>query len=136
MVEKDTILKEQIWYVGIANFKDYYEYAYDWLIGEDYVITEDKYKEVQRGDSKDLEILWKANKKITDYFRIALELKWKILGMEDIEIEIDGKKEKNAENVRMQNNDKRHPRKRLLQQMGGKGPTQVPKRSISQVHNP
>jgi hypothetical protein len=94
MSEKDTILSEKIWYVGIADFKEYYEYAYDWLIGEDYRIIEDKYKEVHRGEGKDMEILWKADKKITDYFKISLELKWKVLGMVDVEVEMDGKKRK------------------------------------------
>lgn len=94
MVEKDTILKEKVWYVGICNIKDIYNYAYEWLKDEDYFIIEDKYKETAKGDSKDMEIMWKCNKKITDYFRINIEIFWKILGMIDVEVEIDGKKKK------------------------------------------
>ena len=94
MVEKDTILKEKIWFVGIAHLKDYYEYAYEWLKDEEYLIVEEKYKETVKGDEKELEIKWKADKKITDYFRIVLELKWKVLGMRDVEVEINGKKRK------------------------------------------
>jgi len=94
MVEKDTILREQVWYVGITKVKDVYNYAYDYLRREDFVVTEEKYKEVVKGDEKELEIKWIATKKITDYFRANIEFFWKILGMKEVEVEINGKKKK------------------------------------------
>lgn len=94
MVERDLILKEVVWFVGITNIKDVYNYAYEWLRSEDFTITEDKYKEVVKGDEKELEIKWVVNKKISDYFRANLEFMWKVLGMKDVEVEIDGKKKK------------------------------------------
>jgi hypothetical protein len=95
MVEKDTIIKEQFRYNGMADFKDTYEYAHAWLKDEDYAINEEKYEEVAKpGDAKEIRVKWVCNKKITDYFRIALEIKWQILNMTDVEVEIDGKKKK------------------------------------------
>ena len=94
-MERDTILKEQFRYDGIANFKEVYEYAHIWLKEEDYLITEEKYEEVAKpGEAKEVRIKWVCNKKITDYFRIAIEVKWQLLNMTDVEVEIDGKKKK------------------------------------------
>ena len=94
MVEKDTILKEEFRYDGIADFKKFYEYAHNWLKDEDYLINEEKYEEQLKGDAKEIRIKWVCNKRITDYFRIAIELKWQLLNMREIEVEIDGKKKK------------------------------------------
>ncbi|MBM3232177.1 hypothetical protein FJZ21_02250 [Candidatus Pacearchaeota archaeon] len=94
MAEKDLILKEKVKYVGYGKFSDAYSYAHDWLRQEQYTVVEEQYTEKVKGSSKDLDIVWKATKKITDYFKIELDLKWKILGMEDVEVEIDGKKKK------------------------------------------
>ncbi len=94
MVEKDTIIKEEFRYDGIADFKRFYEYAHNWLKDEDYIVYEEKYEEQLKGDAKELRIKWTCNKKITDYFRIALELKWQLLNMREVEVEIDGKKKK------------------------------------------
>ena len=94
MAEKDVIIKEKLKYTGYGDFKDIYNYTFDWLKGELYSITEDQYVEKVKGSSKEIEIAWKAAKKLTDYFKIELDIKWRILGMEDVEVEIDGKKKK------------------------------------------
>ena len=95
MVEKDVILKEQFRLKGMTRFEEFYELAYNWLKDEDYIITEKKYEEVaQPGEAKEVRIEWEATKKITDYFRIGLDIKWQVLGMKDIEVEIDGAKKK------------------------------------------
>lgn len=94
MAEKDVILKEKIKYAGYGKFADAYSYAHDWLKQEQYTVIEEQYTEKVKGSSKELDIIWKATKQITDYFKIELDLKWKILGLEDVEVEIDGKKKK------------------------------------------
>jgi hypothetical protein len=94
MVEKDLILKEQLKFKGLGDFKLSYRHAYDWLIDEEYDITEDKYTEKIKGNAKELKVVWTAVRKITDYFRIRLEIMWEILGMTDVEVEIEGKKKK------------------------------------------
>ncbi len=94
MAERDVIIKEVIKYAGYGNFNNMYSYAHDWLKGEKYNITEDQYVEKVKGSSKEVEVYWTASKKITDYFKAELGVKWRILGMEDVEVEIDGKKKK------------------------------------------
>lgn len=94
MAEKDVIIKEKLKYTGYGDFKDIYNYAHDWLKGELYSVTEDNYGEKIKGNSKELDIAWKASKKLTDYFKVEMDVKWKVLGMEDVEVEIDGKKKK------------------------------------------
>ena len=94
MAEKDTIIKEKVKYAGYGDFKNIYSYAHDWLKGEQYSVTEEQYIEKVKGSAKDIEIMWIASKKITDYFKIDINFKWKILAMEDVEVEVDGKKKK------------------------------------------
>lgn len=91
-MEKEIIIKEQVKYSGLGNFKDSYKHAYDWLIGEGFDVVEDKYEEKTKGEAKDAKIVWTATHKVTDYFRIRLEIKWEVLGMTDVEVELDGKK--------------------------------------------
>ena len=94
MVEKSTIVKEELKYKGLGDFKDVYEYAYNWLKDEDFVITERKYEEINKGDAKEIRFWWEVNKKVTDYFRISLDMKWQILNMREVEVEINGKRKK------------------------------------------
>lgn len=94
MAEKDVVLKEKVKYVGYGKFSDIYSYAYDWVKGEGYSVIEELYTEKVKGSSKDIDIAWKASKDITDYFKVDLDFKWRILGMEDVEVEIEGKKKK------------------------------------------
>ncbi|MEK6908758.1 MAG: hypothetical protein AABX23_01765 [Nanoarchaeota archaeon] len=94
MAEKDVILKEKIKYSGYGKFSDIYSYAHDWMKQEGFGIVEEQYTEKVKGSSKDVEVVWKASKQVTDYFKMEIDLKWRILGMEDVEVEIDGKKKK------------------------------------------
>ena len=94
MAEKDVILKENVKYSGYGDFKNLYSYAHDWIKQEGYNLIEEKYVEKVKGSSKDLEIVWKASKPVSDYFKIEMDLKWRVLGLEDVEVEIDGKKKK------------------------------------------
>jgi hypothetical protein len=94
MVEKDTIIKEAVKFAGIADFKEVYRHANEWLKEEEFSMSEENYVEKISGDAKDIEIAWSASRILTDYFKIALTIKWRILGMTDVEAEIDGKKMK------------------------------------------
>lgn len=92
MVEKDIVVKEKVKYSGLGNFKDAYKYGHDWLKNNGFGVTEDSYSEKISGNSKEIEVVWKAKKKLTDYFQAVIDIKWRILGMTDVEVEIDGKK--------------------------------------------
>jgi len=94
MVETNTIIKESVKYTGLGDLKEFYKYAYSWLIEDGFNMIEEKYTEKVSGNSKDIEIVWKGTKKVSDYFKSIIEIKWTIFGMTDVEVEIDGKKKK------------------------------------------
>lgn len=94
MAEKDVILKEKIKYSGYGKFSDAYSYAHDLLKGDGFGVIEEQYTEKVKGNSKDVEVSWKASKQITDYFKMELDIKWRVLGLESVEVEVDGKKKK------------------------------------------
>ena len=94
MSEKDKVTESKVKWGGIFDFKGIYQFAYRWLDEEDYWIEEKKYVEELSGDAKKVEILWVATKKISDYFKNELKLNWRIVGMTNVEVDRNGKKEK------------------------------------------
>jgi len=90
MAEKDTVFKGKLKQKGIYNFKDFYEFLYDYFYDENYDLFENKYVEKVQGDAKDLEIDWKATKEISDYFRFEISAYWIILGMKKVKVKKDG----------------------------------------------
>ncbi len=91
---KDTQFAEQIKKKGYWNYSDLYTFLFNWLKDESYTIKEKKYVEKLSDFGKEIQIEWEAVKKVSDYFRNTIKIKWHILGMKDAEIERDGKKEK------------------------------------------
>lgn len=94
MVEKDTIVKEKLKYAGLLDLEQVYKFAYEWLRKEDMTTVEDLYSEKIKSSGKELEIKWISSKKLTDYFKETFKMKWRILGMTDVEVEIEGRKKK------------------------------------------
>jgi len=95
MAEKDTIFTSKIKYDGVLSFKDFYKFCYDWLKEEEgFDIIEDKYKEKISGNEKNIEIEWTATKKVTDYFKYEIKLKFKIDRLVEVEINQGGAKVK------------------------------------------
>lgn len=93
MVEKDTIYSSSMGFRGILNFSDFYKFCHEWLTQEtDLELAEKKYKEKIAGDSKELDIEWECYKKLTDYFKFTLKVKFEVKQLQDIEINQDGKK--------------------------------------------
>ncbi len=92
MAEKDKVIVGKIKQKAIFHFKDFYGFTYDWLVGEGYKVTEKVYSEEITGDSKKVEIEWEAKKKISDYFRFVIQVKWMILGLKSVEVQREGKK--------------------------------------------
>jgi len=94
-MEKDSLIKSKVRHVGIFNFKDLYTILYEWLVDESYDMNEKAYKEtIGAGGGKDIEIEWDAVKKVSDYFKFNINVKWKVIGMTSVEVEIDGVKQK------------------------------------------
>ena len=94
MAEKNTIIKEKLKFSGFLNFRDYYSFAHDWWSEEEFDIVEEKYEEKINGDKKDIEIVWDASVKLTDYFKANCKIKIRAIGLTDVEVEVDGKKKK------------------------------------------
>ena len=93
MPEKETVFSSNVRYNGIFSFKDFYKFCYDWLTEEvGMKIMEDKYSEKLAGDSKDIEIKWLCEKKITDYFRFDAKITFSVLSLKKIEITNGGAK--------------------------------------------
>ena len=90
MPEKDTIFSSKIKYDGIFSFPDVYKFCYDWLKDETGLdISEDKYTEKLKGDSKELDIEWTGEREVTDYFKFEIGIKFKILNLKNVEIKQD-----------------------------------------------
>jgi len=89
MVEKDTIFSSKIKYkTGIFSFKDFYAFCYDWLTEETNLdVAENKYSEKISGDSKDIDFEWLGKRKLTDYFRFDVQVKFKVLGLTEVEVQ-------------------------------------------------
>ena len=94
MAEKDLTLKEKIEHFGLFDFPGLYSYVHSWLKEENYGVNEDKYSERVSGNKRDLLIEWKATKKLSDYFKVEIAVKYEIGEMTEVEAEIDGEKKK------------------------------------------
>jgi len=94
MAEKDLVLKEKVEHSGLFAFPGLYSYVHSWLKDENYGINEDKYSEKVSGNKRDLLIEWKASKRLSDYFKIEIAVKYEISEMTEVEAEIDGEKKK------------------------------------------
>lgn len=86
MSEKDSIYKGKIIQKGIFNFKDVYEFLYDYLVNENYDVSENKYVEKIDGQSKNIEIIWSATKEVSDYFKFEITATWSVLGLKKIKV--------------------------------------------------
>jgi hypothetical protein len=94
MAEKSNVYEQAVKHKGFFNYSDLYNFCYNWFKEEGYKLSEDTYTEKLSGFGKEIQIEWKASKKISDYYKNVIEAKWHILGMNDAEVEIDGKKVK------------------------------------------
>jgi hypothetical protein len=92
MGEKSPAFGEKLKHKGFFNFSELYSFCYMWFKDEGYTVFENEYSEKLTAGGKEVVIKWDAKKKITDYFRNIIEVRWRIIGLQDAEIEIDGKK--------------------------------------------
>ncbi|MEI6849749.1 MAG: hypothetical protein WCK29_01795 [archaeon] len=94
MAEKDQVAKEKVEHTGIFDFKGVYGFANGWFRDEGFDLEEEKYSEVVTGNKRNIKFDWKATKNMSDFFKHELKAKFEIKDLEDIEVEIDGKKKK------------------------------------------
>jgi hypothetical protein len=95
MVEKDALFKSKARHVGIFDFKETYRVLFEWLYNEGYDVNEILYKEVvQQGGTKEVDVFWEATKKISDYFKFFIKVRFHPVQMTSVEVEIEGVKQK------------------------------------------
>jgi hypothetical protein len=92
MAQNKEIYKEKFKHTGYWKYSEVYAFMYEWFKERDYRLLEDLYNEKIQSNGKEVIAKWKAEKKITDYFKFQIKADWHILGMKDAEVEVDGKK--------------------------------------------
>jgi len=92
MAELNSVLDEVVKHKSFFNYSDLYTFCYNWFKNEDYLLSEDEYIEKMSSAGKEVQIRWVAKKKVSDYYRNVITLKWHILTMTDVEVEENGKK--------------------------------------------
>ena len=92
MGDKSKAFEQKVKYKGFFNYSDLYSYAYDWLKDAGYTVKEPEYSEKLSGTRKDIDISWECEKDISDYYKAHISVKWRIIGMEDAEVQINGDK--------------------------------------------
>ena len=93
MPEKEVIFSSKMKYNGVFSFKDYYKFCYDWLVEEiGLEMSEDEYGEKISGDMKEVRIKWTGYRKITDYFKFEITVRFLILAMKSVEVVQNGVK--------------------------------------------
>jgi hypothetical protein len=87
-MEKETVFSSKVKSSGLLSFKDFYKFCYEWLTDETGLdIAETKYKEKLSGNSKDIEIDWVGEDKITDYFKFEIKVSFVIKHLTDVEVQ-------------------------------------------------
>lgn len=94
MSEKELVIREKLEHSGLFNFSDLYSFMYRWLDEEDIGVVEKKYSEKISGNAREIFFDWRCEKKLSDYYRMDFTIKFDVSGMNDVEVEIEGKKKK------------------------------------------
>ena len=90
-IQKDLKLKQE----SIFDMPELYKLMYRWTKQHNYSeFIEDEYVEKISGDAKNLEIAWTCIRKINDYVKAYIEIRFLVLGLSDIEVNIDNIKRK------------------------------------------
>ncbi len=92
MSEKDKVYGSKVKQTGIFDYKELYRFNWNWLVDNQYDITEKVYGEKIGPAGKEVDIEWDATRKISDYFKFQIKATWKILGMTNVEVEKNGAK--------------------------------------------
>ncbi len=93
MAEKDKIFSSKVKYDGLIDFKEFYKFCYQWLTEETGLdVVETKYAEKISGDSKGIKVEWSGSRKVTDYFKFQVDVKFEVLNLINVEVTHEGKK--------------------------------------------
>ncbi len=93
MAEKDNVFSSKVKYGGLMDFKEFYKFCYQWLTEETGLdVAEEKYAEKISGDAKDIDVIWRGEREITDYFKFEVKITFKIIHLTKAEITQDRRK--------------------------------------------
>jgi|SRR3989344_1283230 len=95
--EVKVVDKLKIKWEGVFNLNDLYIKIKEWLDYEGYGDEKSNFKEVfyterVKPSGKAYEIVWKGEKKTSDYFGRVITLSYQLLGINTVEVQSDGKK--------------------------------------------
>lgn len=94
MAELSLVYEGKVVHEGIFDFKDVYQFLYNWLNSYEYVVIENKYSEKIKADGKELEVIWTCLRKISDYFRYRIKIVTRVIRMTSVEVMRNGVKVK------------------------------------------
>lgn len=92
MGEAIEVLKNKVKQGGVFNFKELYNFLYDWICDQEYDVYEKRYSVKNLGDAKEISLEWECTQNVSDYFKYTISVNWLILGMKDAEVQRDNKK--------------------------------------------
>lgn len=92
MTEEEQVFSSKIKNDGIFSFKDFYKFCHDWLAEETHLsdFSEDKYSEKLAGETKDIDVEWTGQRKLSDYFKEKIKVKFQIRRMSQVKIKVGG----------------------------------------------
>lgn len=87
MSEKEILFSSKVKHAGVFSFAAFYKFCYDWLVEETgLLLQETRYTEKIKGDVKEIDVEWEGFKKLTDYFKFEMKVKFKVLGLKEVQI--------------------------------------------------
>ncbi len=92
MADRDVVLKEKVSYSGIFSFQELYNFLLQYLRDMGYFVREIKNYEENKKEGKEIFIEWDAQKKISDYFRYKITVKFNA-NIKKIKVKKNGKVE-------------------------------------------
>jgi hypothetical protein len=81
-------------YNGVFDFNGLYRMMYNWFFKQRYEFHEDLYKEKVDTIGNELEIKWRAEKKITEFIKYIINVEFHLWNMLDVEVIRNGEKVK------------------------------------------
>jgi hypothetical protein len=92
ILESDPLL---VRYKGVFDFEGLYRMMHAWIINKRFLFHEDRYKDkVYTPFGNELEIDWSAEKKVTEFVKEYVEIKFHLWDFAEVEVMKDGKKMK------------------------------------------
>jgi hypothetical protein len=103
MPESDYVARNlRVRQVSVFDMGELYKVMFRWFATKRYDFQEKEYLEKRVGEAKQLEIKWIGYRKISDYIKFFMEVKFLVVNLKDVEVEIGGMRRKtNSGDVEM-----------------------------------